>query len=144
MFFVGKNLEIQTFSGITRAFSEEKRVFVPITVKDERDLIVSEIFNLDELEPAVYSILEPKKELVRLSPRQKMDLIIVPGLAFDRKGSRLGYGFGYYDNFLKKKSKYAKSIGLAFHFQIVESVPINNHDLPVDIIITEKEVIYCS
>ena len=67
----------------------------------------------------------------RLVPTEEIDLVIVPGLAFDLKGNRLGRGAGYYDRFLKILAPEVPSIGLAFGFQIVEDIPVHLHDMPV-------------
>lgn len=64
-----------------------------------------------------------------------LDIILVPGLAFDKNGFRLGYGGGYYDNFLKEHNESYK-IGIAFPFQLVEKIPVTNHDISVDMLLT--------
>ena len=73
---------------------------------------------------------------------KNIDLILVAGIAFDRDGYRLGYGLGYYDKFLAKLPK-ALKIGLCFDLQIVEKVPRESYDVPVDMIVTDEEVIKC-
>jgi 5-formyltetrahydrofolate cyclo-ligase len=71
---------------------------------------------------------------------EKMDLLIIPGIVFDLQGNRLGYGKGYYDRFLSlRKIKYI--IALAYELQVINQIPNNEHDIPVDIIITEKRII---
>ncbi|MHA1405553.1 MAG: 5-formyltetrahydrofolate cyclo-ligase [Candidatus Helarchaeota archaeon] len=127
-----------------KLFAENKRIAVPITLREKRNLLASEIMNVDELEPSYFSVLEPKKDFVRPIQQDDIDIILVPGLAFDRRGYRLGYGYGYYDNFLTHKSANTLTIGLGFHFQVVPSVPKDGLDVPVDKIITEKEIITCS
>ena len=87
-----------------------------------------------------FGIPEPM-ELMKVSYKS-IDAVIVPGVAFDKNGYRIGFGFGHYDKFLKK-TPHAVKIGLAFEFQIVDSVPKEEHDVPVDFIITEKRVIDC-
>ena len=105
---------------------------------EKRSLILSELKDWNDLEPGSYGILEPKKDKIIEMLIESIDIIIVPGVGFDELGCRLGHGAGYYDNLLKKSIN-ATHIGLAFEFQIVEKVPIESHDLPVDIIITEKD-----
>ena len=78
-----------------------------------------------------------KKNLREFIDAKKIDCVIVPGAAFDVHGKRLGLGGGYYDRFLKLAEN-AKKISLAFDFQILENIPTEPHDLPVDFIITEK------
>lgn len=99
------------------------------------------IDDLAALEAGVYGIGEPREEkgAKRVEEKNAFDLVLVPGLAFDRQGHRLGYGAGYYDRFLAEIS--APKIGLAFAAQIVEKIPAAPHDQRVDFIVTEKEVI---
>ncbi|GAH31629.1 unnamed protein product, partial [marine sediment metagenome] len=72
---------------------------------------------------------------------EDIDLIIIPGVAFDLSGNRIGRGFGYYDNFLRKIHNSTKIIALAFEMQIVKKIPNDKNDIPVNKIITEKKVI---
>ena len=93
----------------------------------------------DDLKISSYGILEPKKDKIKNISSDKIDLIIVPGVAFDLKGNRMGHGKGYYDRFLNLVK--STSIGLAFEFQIIENIPVESHDKPIDMIITEKRII---
>jgi len=102
------------------------------------------IKNFDELEPGYYNILTPKQEFIRYIDPSEIDLVIVPGAVFDREGYRVGYGGGYYDKFLSSKiRKDISKIAIAFDLQIVDKVPREEHDISVDYIITEKEIIKC-
>ena len=83
-----------------------------------------------------YGILEPKEEYVREIDKEKIELVIVPGLAFDQAGRRLGRGKGYYDRFLFSLPSKTPKIGLAFSFQIVEQVPCDPHDFPLTSVIS--------
>jgi 5-formyltetrahydrofolate cyclo-ligase len=94
-----------------------------------------EIKNLKQVELGAYKILEPKKHLPRLKPQQ-IDLAFIPGIAFSRDGHRVGYGKGFYDRLMKKLT--CPKIGIAYEFQIVNNIPGEKHDVPVDMIITEK------
>ena len=85
--------------------------------------------------------MEPKKKFFRPVSPEDIDLVIVPGIAFDRSGERIGYGMGFYDRFLKKIRKDTSSIGLAYEFQIVDDIPSEETDVKVNKIITEKRVI---
>ena len=73
---------------------------------------------------------------------KNIGIVLVPGIVFDMEGHRIGYGLGYYDKFLKKVPKAVK-IGLAFDFQIVGNIPKETHDVLVDFIVTDKEVVEC-
>ena len=119
----------------------EKKVVVPISNKKDCSLTLSELKDWDDLEASSYGILEPKKEKIKEISIDEIDLIIVPGVAFDKFGNRLGHGKGYYDRLLKNAN--TTIIGLAFEFQTIEKIPTDEHDKPVDIIITEDRIMKC-
>jgi len=142
MFYVATRSEVQTEEMIKTSIEMGKNIFVPIILPECINLAPSKIFDFDtELEKGKKGILEPKKEYYRLFPPESIDLIIIPGVAFDLSGNRIGRGFGYYDNFLGKVRPYAKIIALAFEMQIVKRIPNDKNDIPVHKIITEKRII---
>jgi len=114
-----------------------KRIVLPITIGS--DLKLSEIHNLDKIAPGAYDVPEPT-DVIEVDPAE-IDLALIPGIAFDHRGMRVGYGKGYYDKLLKHID--APKAGLAYSFQMVESIPSEAHDVHMDMIITEKGVIYC-
>jgi len=124
--------------------TKEKKILVPYIIKRDLRLHVSELKDFNELEPKTFGILEPKEAYTREFNPDKLDLVIVPGIAFDKTGHRIGYGYGYYDRFLKTIKKDAIKIGLCYDFQLVEKIPEEEHDVPMDIIITDKDVIKCT
>jgi len=125
--------EVETIDIVTKAF-KEKKVVLPIT----NDIKLSELSKF-EFEKGSYNVPEPKvKKIVK---PEVIDLAIIPGIAFDKHGSRIGYGKGYYDKLLKQVS--AKKIALAYEFQIVQEIPTEAHDVKMDMIITEERVIQC-
>ena len=113
-------------------------MFLPF-INSEK-LFFSKINSLNDLVIGKFNILEPKD---RFKTKEELDLIIVPGLVFDKKGNRIGHGKGYYDSFLKKHPN-ATKIGLAFEDQINKKILVEDHDIPMDFIITEKRIINCS
>lgn len=137
MFFVSFSSEVDTHEMIKEAL-KNKVVVVPKVVHHEIEPSV--IIDLGNLVPGRFGILEPI-EIMKIAYKN-IDLVLVPGIAFDREGNRIGYGFGHYDRFLAKVPKAIK-IGLAFDFQIVDHIPKETHDVAVDFIVTEKEVIDC-
>ncbi|MBI2660191.1 5-formyltetrahydrofolate cyclo-ligase [Candidatus Woesearchaeota archaeon] len=137
MFFVSFNSEVSTHEIIKEAF-KSKTVVVPKVANHEIEPSV--IIDFDNLIAGKFGILEPI-ELMRIAYKN-IDLVLVPGIVFDREGHRIGYGFGYYDKFLAKVPKAVK-IGLAFDFQVVENIPEETHDVPVDFIVTDEGVIEC-
>ena len=142
MFYVATRSEVQTEEMIKISIKMGKNVFVPIILPERLNLAPSKIFDFDiELEKGKKGILEPKKEYYRLFPSENIDLIIVPGVAFDLRGNRIGRGFGYYDNFLRKVRSSVKIVALAFEMQIVKKIPNDKNDIPIHKIITEKRII---
>jgi 5-formyltetrahydrofolate cyclo-ligase len=142
MFYVATRSEVQTEEIIKMSIKMGKNVFVPIILPECINLAPSKILDFDtELEKGKKRIFEPKKEYYRLFSPESIDLIIIPGVAFDLNGNRIGRGFGYYDNFLRKVRPSAKIIALAFEMQIVKKIPNNKNDIPVHKIITEKRII---
>ena len=141
MFYAIKGNEVDTRGMIRYALREGKRVIVPITKLSEGRLLSSEILDYDsELEVGRYGIPEPKSQFVRPVDPKEIDLVIVPGVAFDRRGYRIGYGGGFYDRFLKELGPGTRSIGLAFEFQLCAEIPNSENDVPVDFIISEERI----
>lgn len=139
MFYASFGSEVETYKMIEESLALGKKVYLPIAIKEKRTLEAALVANLSELKKGAYGILEPEKANI-VSPNY-LDLVIVPGVAFDIKGYRLGYGAGYYDNFLIKLQKNATTIGLAFELQILESIPHEKFDVRVDKIITPARTI---
>ncbi|MBW2978191.1 5-formyltetrahydrofolate cyclo-ligase [Candidatus Woesearchaeota archaeon] len=136
--YVSLGVEVNTRELIKDELTKkEKKIIVPYI---EEDIIkVSQLKDFNDLAAANYGILEPVK---KYKHKGDIDLVLVPGVAFDKNGSRVGFGKGYYDKFLKTLKKSLK-IALAFEEQIVDFVPCEKHDKPVDMIITEKRIIRC-
>lgn len=143
--FISFGTEIDTHEFIKEGIIEGKNMLVPLTIHESRDMKPSLVKDFDtELEPGYFNILSPKEEFLRFVDPMEIDLVIVPGAAFDRRGYRVGYGGGFYDRFLSQKvRKDVPKIAIGFDLQIIEEVPIEEFDFPVDYIITEKEIIDC-
>ena len=103
-----------------------------------KTLEICQIKNISQLQKSHKKILEPHKDCQKIAP-EKIDLIIVPGIAFDKQKNRIGYGDGFYDRLLKKTK--CPTIALAYEFQIVHNIPGEKHDVKVDQIITEKRIL---
>lgn len=144
MAYVDFRNEVSTKNFIKKALNDNKRVIIPISIVETKELLLSELKDYDnELKSGTYGILEPKKEFIRETNKDIIDLILVPGVAFDLKGYRVGYGAGYYDRFLKGISPKVPKIALAFDLQIVDNAYPDSHDFPVDYIITESMYVKC-
>lgn len=139
--YVALRHEVDTQALIPRLLQQGKRVAVP-RVESGQELQQYFIQDFFELQIGAFGILEPRPDPSQCVAAESFDLVLVPGLAFDRAGHRLGAGKGYYDRFLAGIK--APKIALAFAFQIVGQVPIEPHDQRVDMIVTENEVITCN
>ena len=143
--FISFKDEVNTHKIIKKSISMGKRIGVPITIPKTRELQVSELMDFDkELALGFYDILTPKDEYIRIVPSKIIDLILVPGVAFDKRGYRVGYGGGYYDRFFANINKNVIKIGLCFEMQIIPEAPTDSYDIPVDFILTEKDLIQCA
>lgn len=141
MSYVSIGNEVSTMEIIEELIKKSKKVSVPVCISDTSQLIASHILDLGELIPSQFGLLEPRKDLIRPVDPKELDIVVVPGLAFDRNLNRLGYGKGYYDRFLPNLSSKSLKIGLAYSFQIIEKVPVDDYDIRLDLIITEEEII---
>jgi len=141
MVYLGFGSEVQTDGLIRWGWAEGKRIAVPLCVAD-RCLTPCRIEGFEELEKGYYGIREPAAACRRPEDLDRIDAVFVPAVAFDRFGYRVGYGGGYYDRFLPRAPRAAR-IGLAFSGQIVDALPAEAHDVPVDLIVTEAGIIRC-
>jgi 5-formyltetrahydrofolate cyclo-ligase len=145
MFYVSFRSEVNTHQMIRKALSLGKNVAVPFTDRTQRTLIPSMVKDINkELIPNRLGIPEPLREHLRPVKKTNIDLVIIPGSMFDRRGGRAGYGYGYYDHFLKQLDPHTKRLALAFELQLVDTVPMESNDEYVDFIITEKRIIHCT
>ncbi len=132
MFYLATKEEVQTHLMIEEALKIGKKISVPVILKGENRIIASQIEDSKtDLVPGPYGILRPRDECIREVPPEKINLVVVPGLAFDRQNRRLGRGGGYYDKFMASLPADIPRIGLAFDFQLVETLPALSHDIPV-------------
>ncbi|RLE11900.1 5-formyltetrahydrofolate cyclo-ligase [Candidatus Aerophobetes bacterium] len=144
LFYISLPSEVQTHRMIKDSLKIGKRVAVPVVELSSRKITPFEIKNPEcKLIPGPFNIPEPEKDERYPVSLKEIELVIVPGVAFDTKGRRLGFGGGFYDRFLNKLSSRVKSVALAFECQIIDEVPCEEHDVSVDYIITEKRIICC-
>ncbi|MDD5045289.1 MAG: 5-formyltetrahydrofolate cyclo-ligase [Candidatus Omnitrophica bacterium] len=142
MFYVSFGKEAATHSMIKEALQQKKKVVVP-KIKSKRTLAVYEIDNFNEdLQRGNFGILEPAHSKRRNTPETEIDLVVVPGVCFDRKkGTRIGFGAGYYDRFLQGIKDTAVLIGIAFEQQLAKGVPCMVHDVNMHKIVTERRIL---
>ena len=141
MVYVDFRNEVGTASLIVRALEEGKRVSVPITGIKEKKLTPSELLDYPgDLEPGAWGILEPGKDCIRPVHPGDLDMVVVPGVAFDPAGNRLVYGGGFYDRFLPGTRPGIVYLAPAFEIQMVDNVFPGPLDVPVHIVITEERI----
>ena len=133
MFYIALGGEVETKEMIKEARKLGKIIAVPICKKDRISIRPCILDENARLKRGIYGVYEPMVE--KTLHLEDLDLVIVPGIAFDKKGNRLGRGKGCYDNFLKKIPKDTPTIGLAFGFQILPSLPTQTQDVKVNKII---------
>ncbi|MDI6822312.1 MAG: 5-formyltetrahydrofolate cyclo-ligase [Actinomycetota bacterium] len=142
MFYASFKSEVRTESMIRKALALGKRVVLPILETQSGELDASRIQDFDQdLQPGAYGILEPKQ--TQPVDALEIDMVILPGIVFDERGHRLGYGGGCYDRFLNKINPQTILVGLAYELQLVNEVPTAPHDIPVHKIVTEERIIDC-
>ena len=142
MFYIDVRSEVRTRQALPEALASGKRIVVPYGVDGELELFHLE--HMDELATGMYRILEPKPELRDVPSKQvaveELDLVMVPGVAFDRRGARMGHGKGYYDKLLEHARPGTPLVALAFECQLFPEIPVGDHDVFMDKIITETAV----
>jgi 5-formyltetrahydrofolate cyclo-ligase len=143
MYYVDVRSEVRTRHYLKTALGHGKRIVVPYCVVDE-ELETFLLTDMNQLAVGMYKILEPRPELRSVPelkvPVEELDLIIVPGVAFDRVGGRLGHGKGYYDKLLEHARPATPLVALAFECQLFPEIPMQAHDIFMDKIVTESAV----
>ena len=144
LFYLAMKDEVQTEKIIEESLQKGKRVVAPLIDWQRKEILPSEIKDLTkDIEIGILEIPQPKNSLYSPFSPANIDMVIVPGVAFNRKGNRLGFGGGFYDRFLGKLSDRIKLVALAFELQLVGNVPSQSHDIAADYIITERRIINC-
>ncbi|MGK0468031.1 5-formyltetrahydrofolate cyclo-ligase [Clostridium sp.] len=142
MLYISFNNEVDTHSLATWCLANGKTVIAPYCVQKQRKIVPFEIKNFsNDLTKSTFGVMEPKHNILKEATLHNIDLIIVPGVIFDIHCNRIGFGAGYYDRFLCRKSKSTVTIGIAYDYQIIDTVPTDKYDVPLDFVITEKRII---
>jgi len=136
--YVNFGSEVETEELIKKMF-KNKTIIVPRVNHEQSMLDLCKINSLEDLEKSAWQIPEPREDNCKHFDIQNLDLAILPGTAFDKKGNRMGYGKGFFDKLLEKKI--IPTIGLAFDNQLYNEIPHEEHDKKVDKIITEKKIV---
>lgn len=138
---ISNHREVDTYAIIEALWQLGKNVAVPKCNAKTRTMDFYIITQFSQLETVYMDLKEPIPSKTTYVSPEEIDVIIVPGIVYDPNGYRIGYGGGYYDRYLTTYE--GNLISIAFDFQIVESVPTESHDIPVDIIITDNNRIDC-
>ena len=134
--FVSTDIEVDTHQLIKYSLEQGKKVAVPKCISGTRNMAFYLIESFDDLEVATFSVLEPKTDKCTILENFENSICIVPGLAFDLNGYRLGYGKGYYDRFLSRYN--GKTIGVCYCSCTLNKLIKGKFDRNVDILITDK------
>ena len=141
MLYASLRDEVPTHKLIERLLAAGMRVALPIASKKDRALSLSCLSSMADLSPGPFGVPEPVPGRRSPCAPGEVEAALIPGLAFDLQGHRLGHGLGYYDRFLPSLS--CPLIGLAYDSQIAARLPREAHDHPVDYVVSEKRVVVC-
>ena len=143
LLYVSGDNEVQTKNIIKRAYSYNKIVVLPAFDPKTLEMELMKVDKLSqELKPGPRGVPEPNAARCKIVPIDRIDIAIIPGIAFDEKGGRIGTGRGYYDRLIPKLAITTRKVALTLEEQIIPQVPMESHDKHVDIIITDKRIIY--
>jgi 5-formyltetrahydrofolate cyclo-ligase len=143
LLYINSGCEVNSLEIIKRCLDYKKIVILPAFVPTKYEMKLMKIDNLDtDLRLGPRNILEPDPNQCNIVPIECIDIAIIPGVAFDEKGGRIGSGNGYYDRLIPKLPITTRKVALTFEDQIVPQIQLEAHDRHVDIIITEKRIIY--
>ena len=143
LMYINHDNEVDTRGMLERCFKYNKIIVLPVFDSKQNKVTMLKVDNLDtDLKSGSRGILEPDPQQCKVVPIDSLDIAIIPGIAFDEKGGRIGSGDGYYDRMIPKLPVTTRKVALAFECQIFPQIPMESHDRYVDIIITEKRVIY--
>ena len=147
LWYVHCRSEVRTLPALAQQLASDKRIVVPYcTIDDsgERCLGLWRLEAISELQPGMWDILEPPRERwlepARQVKPQELDVVMVPGVAFDKRGGRLGNGAGYYDRLLQQVRSDTVLAGVCYQSQIIPFMPMESHDVAMDIVITEQAI----
>lgn len=133
---ISKKFEWNTSPIIHKAWKQGKTVCVPKCYPKEKKLVFYKLDSYEQLELSFYQLLEPKTSETEQMNKQQIDLMVVPGILFDKDGYRIGFGGGYYDRYLADYPN--KTVALVSHAQLIDDLPVHSFDVNVKQLITEQ------
>jgi 5-formyltetrahydrofolate cyclo-ligase len=143
MLYISSPGEVSSSNIITYCLDYKKIIVLPAFEPQKFRIRLFKIDNIEkDLKSGPRGILEPDTARCKPVPIECLDIAIIPGIAFDEKGGRIGSGEGYYDRFIPKLPITTRKVSIAFEDQIIPQIPMESHDKHVDIIITNERTIY--
>lgn len=143
LLYINSDYEVPTEKIIKRSYDYNKIVVLPAFDPEQFKMKLMKVDTFGQgLIPGPRGVLEPDANQCKIVPMDRVDIAIIPGVAFDEKGGRIGSGRGYYDRLIPKLAITTRKVALTFEEQIVPQIPMESHDKYVDIIITDKRIIY--
>ncbi len=132
LFYASFDGEVDTFEMMKKAKKIGKKIGLPVVVREKNKIMPTFVEYLDNLQEGVFGIKQPTERDCKPLGVNEIDMVIVPGIAFDKAKNRLGRGGGYYDRFLCTLPSHISTVGLAFDFQMIDHIPQQKeHDFPV-------------
>lgn len=144
LFYAPLRREVQIMELLEKALAGGKAVYLPLCEVKTGEMRAAVVKSVKELVRGPYGIWHPKRPRGRRPKSGKLDLLLVPGIAFDAKGKRLGRGGGHYDKFLSRLAGNAPKLGVAFSTQVVRKVPAQAHDIPMDFLVHPGGIVRCT
>ncbi len=143
LLYINSDFEVQTKNIIKRSYVYNKIVVLPAFDPENHEMNLMKVDHFTkDLVQGPRNVPEPNVSRCKTVPMDRIDIAIIPGIAFDEKGGRIGTGQGYYDRLIPKLAITTRKVALTFEEQIVGQIPMESHDKHVDIIITDKRIIY--
>lgn len=137
--YINTNSEVETINIIKKSWNDNKKVGVPVLTGNKNEMFFAQINDFECLKKNKYGIYEPEINKNNFIKSDNTTLILVPGLVFSKDKFRIGYGGGYYDKYLSENNSLA-NMALAYSFQIVDKLIVQDNDVKLDFIVTEKGV----
>lgn len=133
---ISRGLEWNTNPIIQTGWTEGKRVVIPRSFPESKELKFYQLEDYNQLQESFYNLLEPDPGKTEVIDKKEIDLLVVPGLLFDKEGYRIGFGGGYYDRFLANFSN--QTVSIFYSEQLIEAIPYEEFDIPVQHLLTEN------
>lgn len=138
--FVSYKSEVNTHEIIKYSLEHGKNIYVPVVDTKTKTMKASRLIDFSHLKASYMNILEPMKNHIKIVDPEAVDLVVVPGLLFDKNGYRIGYGGGFYDKFFASLKKDVQKLGIGYDFQYTDdSIEHDDFDIPVNYFLSEKK-----